>query len=199
MDAGGPTVNAQPIPLFLDIDGVLVVYRHEESEQARLTKVPVNRQGPADHIYPSAVNIDPMVIADLNAMVGEGIVELVWLSSWDHGANRVLAPAVGLTGAPYAVAEIGSRYGDRIRAGIWIKTLAVGRWMKANRPDGSPMILVDDLLTNLPRGQMSPQRRSLSDVVEPGSLLVATDASRGMLMSQLTEIRRHASKFLTAQ
>ena len=182
----------QPTPLFLDIDGVLVVYRYVDSETSRLRKVPLDRQSAADSIYPGAVSFDPDVITELNALVGEGLVELVWLSSWDGAANRLLAPALGLTGAPFAVAEIGSRFGDRVRAGVWVKALAVGRWMTENRPAGAPLILVDDLLTDQLRGQMSAQRRSLEDVVEPGSLLLATDAACGLLLPQLAEIREHA-------
>lgn len=182
----------QPIPLFLDVDGVLVVYRHTGSETSHLRTVPLDRRSVADAIYPGAVSYNPDVITELNALVDEQLVELAWLSSWDGAANRLLAPALGLTGAPFAVAEIGTRFGDRVRAGVWVKTLAVGRWMAENRQAGAPLILVDDLLTEQSRGQMSAQRRSLEDVVEPGSLLLATDAACGLLFSQVAEIRNHA-------
>ncbi|WP_241992370.1 HAD domain-containing protein [Cryobacterium lactosi] len=189
----------QPIPLFLDIDGVLVVYRFADSDSGRLSKVALKRQKPADSDFPSVVTFDAKVVAELNALVDDDLVELVWLSSWDHGANRLLAPAVGMKRAPYAVAEVGSRFADRVRANVWIKTLAASRWMKANRPAGTPFIMVDDLLTNQSRGQMSPQRRSLDDITEPGCLLVATDATRGLLLSRLAEIRQHARAFAAAQ
>ena len=52
-------MNAQPIPLFLDIDGVLVVYRHAESEQARLDRELMEK------VYP-----DPVLLRATDILLG---------------------------------------------------------------------------------------------------------------------------------
>ena len=188
-------VVGRPVPLFMDVDGALLAYPADTSEaDLRLRTARLDLDFPDDLSYPTRIWFDPEVVAGLNKLVDEGLVQLIWASTWDRAANRLLVPAIGLLGGPYDVAEIGTRYGDSMAAGIWVKTLAVGRWLQENGLQGAPIVMVDDLLTNQASGFMSPQRRSIDVVGGDPNLFIATQPKRGLHVEQVAEVRAFAER-----
>ena len=188
-------VVGRPVPLFMDVDGALLAYPADTSEaDPRLRTARLDLDFPDDPSYPTRIWFDPEVVAGLNRLVDEGLVQLIWASTWDRAANRLLVPAIGLLGGPYDVAEIGTRYGDSMAAGFWVKTLAVGRWLQENGLQGAPIVMVDDLLTNQASGFMSPQRRSIDVVGGDPNLFIATQPKRGLHVEQVAEVRAFAER-----
>lgn len=184
-----------PVPLFMDVDGSLLAYPADTGEaEDRLQIVRLDLDFPDDMTYPTRIWFDPEVVAGLNKLVDEGLVQLIWASTWDRAANRLLVPAIGLLGGPYDVAEIGTRYGDQMAAGIWVKTLAVGRWLQENGLQNAPIVMVDDLLTNKASGFMSPQRRSMEVVGGDQKLFIATQPEQGLHVAQVAKIRSFAER-----
>jgi hypothetical protein len=106
--------------LLLDFDGPLNPHRavgvppgyerHEIAEGARTWRVLLN----------------PLHGVELNALADS--FELVWASSWEHGANRLLGPLLGLPGLPTIL------WPDRtpVRRGSW-KSPYVADWV-GDRP-----------------------------------------------------------------
>jgi hypothetical protein len=188
-------VIGRPVPLFMDVDGSLLAYPADTGEaEDRLQIVRLDLNFPDDMTYPTRIWFDPEVVAGLNKLVDEGLVQLIWASTWDRAANRLLVPAIGLLRGPYDVAEIGTRYGDQMAAGIWVKTLAVGRWLRENGLQNAPIVMVDDLLTNKASGFMSPQRRSMEVVGGDQMLFIATQPEQGLHVAQVAEIRSFAER-----
>ena len=188
-------VVGRPVPLFMDVDGALLAYPADTSEaDLRLRTARLDLDFPDDITFPTRIWFNPEVVAGLNKLLDEGLVQLIWTSTWECAANRLLVPAIGLLGGPYDVAEIGTRYGDQMAAGIWVKTLAVGRWLQENGLQNAPIVMVDDLLTNKASGFMSPQRRSMEVVGGDQNLFIATQPEHGLHVEQVAEIRSFASR-----
>ena len=185
-----PRVVRRPVPLFMDVDGSLLACPTDTGEaDPRLRTGRLDLDFPDDLSYPTRIWFDPEVVAGLNKLVNEGLVQLIWASTWDHAANRLLVPAVGLLEAPYDVAEIGTRYGGQMAAGIWVKALAVGRWLLENGLQNAPIVMVDDLLTSHASGFLSPQRRSIKVVGGGQNLFIETQPEQGLHVAQVAEIR----------
>ncbi|MEC5149917.1 HAD domain-containing protein [Cryobacterium sp. GrIS_2_6] len=189
-----PNPGFLPVPVFMDVDGSLLAYPESGSAEPRLITRRLEFDLSDASGYPRIVRFDPAVIAELNLLVAEGLIQLIWASTWDESANHYLLSALGLEGGPFEVAIVGTRYGDQMAAGVWIKARAVGRWLQSNRTEDGPIVMVDDLLADQANGFMSPQRRSIDAVAGPGSLLLATDSIRGVLPSQVAEIRAYAER-----
>ena len=191
-----PRVVRRPVPLFMDVDGSLLACPTDTGEaDPRLRTGRLDLDFPDDLSYPTRIWFDPEVVAGLNKLVNEGLVQLIWASTWDHAANRLLVPAIGLLEAPYDVAEIGTRYGGQMAAGIWVKALAVGRWLLENGLQNAPIVMVDDLLADQARGLMSPQRRSIDVVGGDPNLFIATQPEQGLHVEQVAEICAFAERF----
>ncbi|TFB47272.1 HAD domain-containing protein [Cryobacterium tagatosivorans] len=127
---------ARPVPLFMDVDGSLLAYPADTgAADPRLRTVRLDLDFPDDMTYPTTIWFHPEVVVELNKLIDEGLVRLIWASTWDRAANRLLAPALGLLGAPYDVAEIGTRFGDQMSAGVWVKARAVGQWLREEALD----------------------------------------------------------------
>ena len=71
--------------LLLDVDGVLLLVRSSWSE------------GEDDDL-----DLEPTLHPDAGAWLAElaEVFELVWATTWEHLANRVIAPALGLSDLP---------------------------------------------------------------------------------------------------
>jgi hypothetical protein len=190
---------ASPVPLFLDVDGSLIAtLATVGSIWPSLTQAPLGRQLPADEAFPAEVWFDQRIVAMLNEMIDARLVAPVWMTTWDDSANRLLAPALKLSGAPWPVAKISTRHGATVRAGNWVKSLAVGRWLLENGHEESAFVAVDDLLQSRGRAA-SAQRRSM-DVVGGGeSLLVATNPEHGLHREQVAQIRTFVERFASAR
>lgn len=92
MSGFGPEPGLAPGPatsrplLLLDVDGVLLVVRTEWD----------------DALDDEAFEIEPTLHPEAGAWLAElrDAFELVWATTWEHLANRVVAPAAGLPPLP---------------------------------------------------------------------------------------------------
>lgn len=183
---------AAPVPLFLDVDGTLIGdLEPVGSIWIRLRRAPLDRDLPADAEFPAEAWFDAEVVGALNELIGSGLVEPIWMTTWNEKANTLLAPALGLVGAPWPVAAIGTRRGGMMRDGIWVKATAVNLWLRENEQEGGPFIVMDDML----RGD-SPQKASMEAVNTGEGLLVGTRREHGLHVEQIAEIRAFVERQL---
>lgn len=82
--------------LLLDVDGPLNPYRAKPSK--RPAGYTTHRLDPDGHTYRVWLNPQhgPMLL-DFAAVTG---VELVWATTWEHHANRLIGPEIGLPELP---------------------------------------------------------------------------------------------------
>ena len=180
----------RPVPLFVDVDGTLIgILASVGATGEPLVAARLQRNRPEDDAFPDKVRFDPAVIAKINELINEGLVQPVWLTTWDDAANRLLAPVFGLSSAPWPVAIIGTRRGDRVQSGIWIKALAAGAWLRDNGFVDDAFVVIDDLLQDRAPGLRSPQRRSMEMVGTGEPLLVGAHSEHGLHVEQVDEIR----------
>ncbi|MCY7286928.1 MAG: hypothetical protein LH624_01410, partial [Cryobacterium sp.] len=124
-------------PLFLDVDGGLCAMpRKNAAVWGDLERFPSFAPDP----YPQHAWVSTAAVAALNELIDERLVEPIWCTTWDAGAN-FLIPALGLHGGPWRVATVGTRQGDLMFRDIWIKTQAVSRVVT-----NQEFVMVDDLL-----------------------------------------------------
>ncbi|NIK57106.1 HAD domain-containing protein [Kribbella shirazensis] len=145
--------------LLLDFDGPLNPYkatgippgyeRHEITEGEKTWRVLLN----------------PRHGVELNALAGT--FDLVWASSWEHGANRLLGPLLGLPELPTIVWTDRTR----VRSGSW-KTPYVAEWV-----GDRPFAWVDDEVGDVERERF------------PGQLILAADARRGLTGREFAVLR----------
>ncbi|WP_410785137.1 HAD domain-containing protein [Kribbella sp. C-35] len=136
--------------LLLDFDGPLNPHRaegippgyqrHEITEGAKTWRILLN----------------PVHGVELNALADS--FELVWASSWEHGANRLLGPLLGLPELPTIV------WPDRrpVRRGSW-KAPYVADWV-----GDRPFAWVDDEVGDVERDRF------------PEALILPVDARAGL-------------------
>ncbi|WBM80186.1 hypothetical protein KIV56_00935 [Cryobacterium breve] len=183
-DSSSPGQNGAPVTLFVDVDGGLCATPvYLGAVWPLLERVELVTPPP----YPSYAWVNPAAVAALNKLIDEGLVQPVWCTTWDDAAN-FLIPAVGLHGGPWPVATVGTRQGDLIWQGIWIKTEAVNRYTKETR-----FVMVDDLLGEPEVRPWTAQRRSM-DMAFGGedTLLIGTRAERGLSVDDVGRIRLFA-------
>ncbi|MET7277077.1 HAD domain-containing protein [Kribbella sp. NPDC005582] len=112
--------------LLLDVDGPLNPYAAD--------------QPPPGYLRHEIVEGDRSWVVHLNPQHGEALrvltatFDLVWASSWEHGANRLLSPLLGLPQLPTIL------WPDRtpVARGSW-KTPYVAKWV-----GDCPFLWVDD-------------------------------------------------------
>ncbi|WP_328328147.1 HAD domain-containing protein [Kribbella sp. NBC_00382] len=129
----------EPRPyLLLDVDGPLNPYRaktvppgyrlEEIVEGEKTWKLLLNQQHGAE----------------LTALTD--LFELVWATTWEHGANRLIAPRIGLpSDLPVIVWPPGARAGAERSRRSW-KTPHVARWV-----GGRPFVWIDDEINRYDR------------------------------------------------
>ena len=77
------------------------------------------------------------------------IFQLVWATSWEHGANRLLAPRLGLPeDLPVIIWPDGAREGAPRRRQSW-KTPYVAQWVGAR-----PFVWIDDEVNRYDRAYL---------------------------------------------
>jgi len=76
---------------FLDVDGVLNTWDtpHPRHGTYRVVQILVGRRL-------LRVEYSPSIVARINTMHTTGLVEVVWLTSWNEHARTALAPMIGL-------------------------------------------------------------------------------------------------------
>ena len=178
-----PKSDVAPIPLFMDVDGGLCgLTFNNVAVWKELDRFPTFAPVP----YPSHAWVSRAAVAALNELIDERLVEPIWCTSWDAGAN-FLVPALGLHGGPWRVATVGTRQGDLMFRDIWIKTKAVSRVVT-----DQDFVMVDDLLGDENRGPWTPQRRSMDQTFgSTTSLLVGTKPERGLTVDDVLRIRAY--------
>lgn len=145
----GPALPAAGPVVALDVDGVVNVDRPaaglvEASVHVTAASAPANafvRPVPAEGLD-LVVRFDPTVGPWIAGLVARG-VGVVWCSTWEHEANRLLAPLLGIADLPLvALGAHPARFGE-VRAGD------VGSW-KARALEACvgdrPLVWVDDQL-----------------------------------------------------
>ena len=186
----------RPMPLFLDADGALLAIPLALGAiWPRLRSAELVRTLPEEAAFPSRIWFDPEVVEGLNELIGQSLVQPVWMTTWDDAANRLLAPALGVAGAPWPVATVGTRQGADAPDGLWVKTSAVGRWLVEQHRIDAPMVVVDDLLGDRQGGTESVQRRSIEQVNGAEKLLIAPHPQRGLQPQQVKEIGEFAKRY----
>jgi len=109
---------------------------------------------------------------ELNALAE--VFDLVWATSWEHGANRLLAPRLGLPELPVIL------WPDRtaVRRGSW-KTPYVAQWVRDR-----PFVWVDDEV-----GQ-----EDQTFFTEDHQLVHTVDPQTGLTAADFAAIRDWASR-----
>lgn len=118
------------------------------------------------------VLLNPQHGVELNALAG--VFELVWATSWEHGANRLLAPLLGLPSLPVI------QWPDRrpVRRGSW-KTPYVAEWV-----GDRPFVWVDD--------EVGPDdQATLGD----RGVVHSVDARTGLTRSDFRALREYGNSF----
>jgi hypothetical protein len=154
--------------LLLDSDGPLNPYR------ARGIPAGYERHEIVEGDKTWVVLLNPRHGVELNALTG--IFDLVWATSWEHGANRLLGPRLGLPELPVIV------WPDRprVRRGSW-KTPYVAEWV-----GDRPFVWVDDEVNRYDRFALAKVHRS--------HLLHRVESDRGLTAADFAAIREWASR-----
>lgn len=172
---------------FLDVDGVVASWdqpkkaKHGHYERASVTALD-------GQTY--TIDYAPAVVARINSMHRGGLVEVVWLTTWNRSARECLAPAIGLH--DFTVLEdpadpaLSDKPYDRTR--LWWKThLVMGA--AAADPD-RPLIWTDDLLDR-------STKNLLRDVLRAPAKLLTTMRTPGLTQLNLDVIEQFARAHTT--
>ncbi|MEV6281833.1 HAD domain-containing protein [Kribbella sp. NPDC051770] len=151
--------------LLLDVDGPLNPYRaksvppgyafHDIQEGEKTWKLLLNQQHGTE----------------LNALGTS--YELVWATSWEHGANRLIAPLLGLPELPVIVWPEGIR--SRVDQISW-KSRHISEWVGERR-----FAWVDDEVNSFDQAYLKSQ-----------GLVLPIDASRGLAAEDFAVLRAWA-------
>lgn len=188
------SINASAPVWFLDVDGVI-----------NSIGVPKGKLGTYEvvHVAPSHVSraypirYSPAIIDGINQLSREGLVRVVWLTTWGDDARTRIAPAVGLDAfdalpgldvlEPH-FAELGlTRVAWRSSNGLrWWKLGMVHRWLDEH--GDRPVVWTDDDLHRLIKDEL----RAVRDVP---TKLITTMPNPGLRAENLASIREFASRY----
>lgn len=122
-------VNPYAPFMFLDIDGVIAPF---DRRQDPMTAVRVGG-------YYGTLVVNPTVVARLQHLHDTGLTQIQWCTAWEHDANTMLTPAIGLGPFPVYI-DHGDRDPD---PNYYWKEAAV----RAHADTGIPFVWVDDEMT----------------------------------------------------
>lgn len=142
--------------LLLDFDGPLNPYRSRETPPGYVRHEIV--EGERTWV----VRINPEHGVELNALADT--FDLVWATSWEHGANRLLSPLLGLPQLPTILWS----KGKAVRRGSW-KLPYVAEWVQDR-----PFVWVDDEVGEFERTVFAGDHQLIHQV-DPRTGLTATD------------------------
>jgi hypothetical protein len=115
---------------------------------------------------------------ELNALAAS--FELVWATSWEHGANRLIAPRLGLPELPVIIWPPDARSRPRRKPSSW-KTRYVAEWVGVR-----PFVWVDDEVNRFDRAHL----QAFGGLGR--HLLHRVDASRGLTVEDFAVLRAWA-------
>jgi hypothetical protein len=102
------------IHVYVDVDGVINAVQLGvpiwEPTGERYERVRVNG---FEITYATAV------VRWLNALAARPDVAMHWLTTWEHDAPKLLAPAIGIDGADWPVVGAEDRYSKELAGGWW--------------------------------------------------------------------------------
>ncbi|MFD8571065.1 hypothetical protein [Streptomyces sp. NPDC059639] len=151
-----------PPLLFLDIDGPLIPFGSPASGAS-----PAPDAGPG---HPLLGRLDPTIGPRLLALG----CTLVWATTWEHEANEVVAPRIGLP--PLPVIEWPASPAVGVPRGLHWKTPALVAWAA-----GRPFVWVDDEIGAMDREWVAAQH--------PGpALLHRVDPATGLAYDDFTAL-----------
>jgi hypothetical protein len=159
--------------LLLDIDGPLNPYR------AKTIPAGYQRHEIVEGAKTWVVLLNPQHGVELNAMAE--FFQLVWATSWEHGANRLLAPRLGLpSDLPVIVWPEGARESAIGQPRSW-KTPYVAEWVA-----GRPFAWIDDEVNRHDRAYLA-RRGGVGR-----HLVHRVDANRGLVRADFDTVREWA-------
>ena len=156
--------------LLLDFDGPLNPYR------AREIPAGYERHEIVEGDKTWAVLLNQQHGVELNALAE--VFDLVWATSWEHGANRLLGPRLGLPELPVIVWPAQESIA-RVRRGSW-KTPYVAEWV-----GDRPFVWVDD--------EVGPDDQAF--FAEAHQLAHGVDPRIGLTAGDFAAIRDWANSF----
>jgi hypothetical protein len=134
----------------IDVDGVINALapgdrfvEHRLTIEAGVGPVSPFIRGGGRSDTAAVVRVDPAVVAWVNSLHIRA--QVVWATTWEHAANTVLAPAVGLT--PFEVAVTVEDHPPRLG---YVKNKDSAAWKAealAEMFDNRPLVWLDDLAT----------------------------------------------------
>lgn len=164
-----------PVTWFLDIDGVInIIGTRPRGGWPRYanTYIPQGVDGLA---WP--VCYAPALIDLLNLLAQRRIVSFRWLTTWEHDAPKVFAPAVGLTIGRWVAAE-----DDGSRPGWWKLNAIIDHVGE----DSDMFIWTDDDMRD-PRVVKLAERQVI-DMLPHRAMTICPDARRGLTPEQFDVI-----------
>ena len=160
-----PGAGERPL-LFLDVDGTLLPFGLPPAQY------PVFPGPVGEGVSPLLARLDPGHGARLLALP----CDLVWATAWEHEANEVVAPWLGLPELP--VVEFPPADEDDLRVGLHFKTRALVGWAA-----GRPFAWVDDEITGTDREWVRARHRG-------SALLHCADPLHGLTGDDYTVLAR---------
>ena len=161
--------------LFIDVDGVLNAVGEAPLDDHRLVVQVENGLS----VFP--IRYDPRVVDRLNALTRDGLVQLIWLTTWARAARDSLAPAIGLDPGGRVLADPGdpelARHPYDPHRPWW--KLALLLEAIEDDPD-RPVVWVDDDLDDATKARFVNLHpgRSLLLTPDPGVALTLEDLDR---------------------
>lgn len=120
--------------IYLDVDGVL---------NALSVRAPMNTGWPGyvvKRVNAYRITYAPDLIGRINALAARDDVTIKWLTTWEHEAPRMLAPAVGLYGGDW---EVLTGFHEDYAGKDWWKLKAITDDV-ANAQPGDRWVWLDD-------------------------------------------------------
>lgn len=156
--------------LFLDVDGVLSPFASDSDAWDDFTDTP-------------GAGFELPLSRSMAAALAGLDLESVWLTTWEHEANKVVAPALGWD--PLEVIESGTLKSSRRR---WWKLAALDWWMAGHA--SRPFVWIDDDI----RSELAPDpdRRLARYRWATSSspfLLICPDRDVGITRAHIEEIK----------
>jgi len=167
--------------LFLDVDGTVTgIPARDDPAPARFNQFEVDG---------FRVNVDPAIVAGLNRLVSDDLVEIVFCTAWDFGLWiwRLRLDCGQRRSHRYA------RYsGAMVNRSLWVKSQAIAEYRAAAGQQGETFIVADDLLFG--RNGVTLRQSIRAHFPAPAPLVIGTSDREGLTPVHLRKIRAFAEE-----